>query len=84
MPSEMSQSLRQSWMPSDWNNGTGCRFYDPMLVQRDIILRLLMHGVNFGGQADIPADRVFGQAEDGLTGKMTVGLGDMRMPPPSL
>lgn len=37
-----------------------------------------------GMNEDMAADRVFGQAEDGLTGKMTVGLGDMRMPPPSL
>ena len=60
-------------MPSDWNNGTGCLFYDSSLSQRDVIRRLLMHGVRTEGQSDIPFGSVYGQAEDGGTGMMNVG-----------
>ncbi len=72
-PSELHEWLCATRMPQDWNNGTGSRFYDPQLMQQDIIPRLLMHGVNAGGQADIPAGSVFGQAKDGETGMINVG-----------
>ena len=73
VPDDLNKGLNSSLMPSDWNNGTGCRFYDPFLLQRDIILRLLMNGVKAEPQSDIPLGGVFGQAEDGVTGMMNVG-----------
>ena len=72
-PVSLWESPRSSWMPSDWNNGTGCLFYDSSLSQRDVIRRLLMHGVRTEGQSDIPFGSVYGQAEDGGTGMMNVG-----------
>ena len=73
MPPALYEVPRMSWMPLDWNNGTGCRFYGQMLSQGDIIPRLLMHGVNAGGQTDIPSGSVFGQSNDGSVGQMNVG-----------
>ena len=72
-PPALYEGPRISWMPLDWNNGTGCRFYETLLSQGDIIPRLLMHGVNAGGQADIPSGSVFGQSKDGSVGQMNVG-----------
>lgn len=72
-PSVLFEGLRRSWMIYDWNNGTGCRFYDQMLTQRDVIPRLLMHGVNSGGQCDIPLGSVLGLGKDGETGHINVG-----------
>ena len=72
-PSVLLEGLRESWMTYDWNNGTGCRFYGQMLTQRDVIPRLLMHGVKADGQCDIPLGSVFGQAKDGETGHINVG-----------
>lgn len=60
-------------MENDWSNGTGSHFYSPLLSQRDIIRRLLMHGERIGEQSDIPSGEVFGQGSDGLTGHMNVG-----------
>ena len=73
VPSVLYEGLQKSWMTNDWNNGTGCRFYDQMLTQRDVIPRLLMHGVKADGQCDIPFGSVFGQAKDGGTGLINVG-----------
>ena len=72
-PSELNQKLRATWMPNDWNNGSGCRFYDPILSQRDIIQRLLMNGVKVDAQSDIPHGSVFGLSVDSVTGMMNVG-----------
>ena len=72
-PSVLLEGLRESWMTYDWNNGTGCRFYGQMLTQRDVIPRLLMHGVKADGQCDIPLGSVFGQAKYGETGHINVG-----------
>ena len=72
-PSILYESPQVSWMPHDWNNGTGCRFYSQLKSQSDIILRLLMHGVNAGGQSDIPSGGVFGLGNDGGTGLMNIG-----------
>ena len=73
IPTVMNEGLRNVRMPQDWNNGTGCRFYNLLLTQMDIIPRLLMHGVKSGGQSDIPLGSVFGQAKDGGTGHINVG-----------
>ena len=73
IPSELNQKLRATWMPNDWNNGSGCRFYDPILSQRDIIQRLLMNGVKVDAQSDIPLGSVFGLSVDSVTGMMNVG-----------
>ena len=72
-PSILYESPQVSWMPHDWNNGTGCRFYSQLKSQSDIILRLLMHGMNAGGQSDIPSGGVFGLGNDGGTGLMNIG-----------
>ena len=81
-PSVLFGGLRRSWMTNDWNNGTGCRFYDQMLTQRDVIPRLLMHGVKADGQCDIPLGSVFGQAKDGETGHVNVGRNGVFVVPP--
>lgn len=73
VPVSLGGSPRSSWMSSDWSNGTGCRFYHSLLSQRDIIRRLLMHGVRTEGQSDIPSGSVFGLARDGETGMLNVG-----------
>lgn len=70
---ELYQGVKQDWMEDDWNNGTGCRFYDQMLTQRAVIPRLLMHGVKAVGQCDIPLGGVFGQTKGGETGVVNVG-----------
>ena len=74
---ELYGGVKQNWMSAGWNNGTGCRFYEQLLMQRKVIPRLLMHGVNAGGQADIPSGSVFGQAKDGSVGQMNVGRDGM-------
>ena len=73
IPAELNQELRTTWMPNDWNNGSGCRFYGSMLSQRDIIQRLLMNGVKTDAQSDIPLGGVFGLSVDSVTGMMNVG-----------
>ena len=72
-PTELYEGLHENRMPNDWNNGTGCRYYDQSLTQRDIIARLLMNGVKADGQADIPLGGVFGKAKDGGLGIVNVG-----------
>ena len=61
-------------MPQDWNNGTGCRFYDPMLMQRDAVRRLLMFGYESAAKADIPSGGVYGKTTDSTWGLVSVGL----------
>ena len=71
--SELMQSVRQSWMPHDWNNGTGVRFYDLMLLQSELIPRLLMFGYGGDTKSDIPAGSVHGRTKDGSIGLISVG-----------
>ena len=74
-PPSLLQGVRESWLPGDWNNGTGCRFYSPILTQQDLIQRLLMFGEGDGTKADIPYGMVFGlSARDGLQ-DINVGRG---------
>ena len=70
---ELMQSVRQSWMPHDWNNGTGVRFYALMLLQSELIPRLLMFGYGGDTKSDIPAGNVHGRAKDGAFGLISVG-----------
>ena len=61
---------REEWMPLDWNNGTGARFYDPWTGrQRDVIQRLVMYGESNPDKADIPLGYVYGYARDSVHGK---------------
>jgi hypothetical protein len=73
-PSELSQGLRREWMPDDWNNGSGCRFYDPMLSQKDVIQRILMHGEGGNIKVDIPSGEVHALSARGVVKKVNVGL----------
>ena len=83
-PSELFRGLSESWMPDDWNNGTGCRFYDLVLSQRDVIKRLLMHGEDNEGHVDIPMGEVHGLAKDKILGGLNVGrIGVMTYSPRS-
>ena len=81
---ELTEGVKESWMPQDWNNGTGCRFYDPMLTQKGAIGRLLMFGYESAAKADIPMGGVFGndRNEGGVLGVMNVGRSGMLLFPP--
>ena len=69
--------VRLSLMPCDWNNGTGCRFYDSLLTQYQIIQRLLMLGTGSSSKCDIPAGSVYGRSADGGMGNISVGRSTM-------
>lgn len=58
--SELLLGMRSEWLPNDWNNGTGGRFYDPLLTQYALIQRLLMYGRDNAVHSDIPAGNVYG------------------------
>ena len=60
IPDELYRDVSKSWLPGDWNNGTGVRFYPAMLCQKDVIARLLMYGVENPESADISSGNVFG------------------------
>ena len=82
---DFESQLRNGWMPDDWNNGTGCRFYDVLLVHGDVVRRLLMHGQRTTSQSDIPTGCVWGLDTDGMMGLMSVGwTGIMTTSPKSL
>ena len=81
---ELYQGVKQDWMEDDWNNGTGCRFYDPMLTQYKAIMRLLMYGKGGDVKSDIPLGNVHGRAADGILGNVSVGRGLMTVSPRSL
>ena len=74
---ELYGGVKQNWMPADWNNGTGCRFYDPMLTQYQAIMKLLMYGKGGNVKCDIPLGAVYGRGDDGTLGKISVGRGTM-------
>ena len=48
------EALCEAHMPSDWG------VYEPMLIQTDVIQRLLMYGYHIEGRIDIPMGDVFG------------------------
>ena len=72
-PEILKEYLRSSWMPDDWDNGTGQRYYGQLLQQRDMIERLLMHGVDKGVHVDMPLGPVYGLGKDGVVGLMNIG-----------
>ena len=74
---ELYGGVRQSWLPLDWNNGTGCRFYDPMLTHHQIVQRLLMLGTGSDGKCDIPTGSVYGRSSNGDIGNISVGRSTM-------
>ena len=63
----------QEWLPGDWNNGTGSRFYDPGLLQSEVIPRLIMYKYGSDSKSDIPAQSVYGLPESGGLGFIGVG-----------
>ena len=75
--SELYEGVRQSWMPEDWSNGTGCRFYDLLLPQYQAIRRVLMYGIGSDLKCDIPSGSVYGRSEDGLMENINVGRNTM-------
>ena len=70
---DLINGVRQAWMPYDWNNGTGCRFYDPLLLQSDLIPRLLMYEYGSDSKCDIPAGWIYGLTKSGEIGMIGVG-----------
>ncbi len=82
---QLREGLRQSWMPLDWSNGTGCRFYNPLLSQYQVIQRLLMFGEGSNVKCDIPSGGVYGRTKDGVLDNVGVGSsGIMTTSPRSL
>ena len=68
IPDELNEQVSIAWLPDDWNNGTGGRFYPVPFNQRQAVMLLLMYGVvNYGGE-DIPSGNVFGLVIDKILG----------------
>ena len=84
VPSFLLESVRCEWMNDDWSNGTGCRFYDPFLRQRDLVQRLLMYGNVNESKSDIPRGLVHGLSADGEAAAIKVGRDWMSLSPRSL
>ena len=57
---ELDAEVSEQWLPNDWNNGTGGRFYPVLFSQKNAIKQLLMHGGDNGIRADIPSGNVYG------------------------
>ena len=57
---ELDAEVSKQWLPNDWNNGTGGRFYPVLFSQKDAIKKLLMHGGDNGLRADISGGSVYG------------------------
>ena len=57
---ELDAEVSEQWLPNDWNNGTGGRFYPVLFSQKDAIKKLLMHGGDNGLRADISGGSVHG------------------------
>ena len=60
IPEELDLDVSQQWLPNDWNNGTGVRFYPMFLSQSAAIRKLLMYGERSDSKADISAGNVYG------------------------
>ena len=85
---ELHQPLREQWAPSDWSNGTGCRYYSTMKCPLDLIPLLLMHGVGVENRSDIPLGPIRGLLKDDTVsgrrnlGNAAVGRSAMLIYPP--
>ena len=77
-----ADDMRESWMPSDWNNGTGHGFYDSFHSQRLLIARLLMYGITSSDKADVTAGSVYGRDGTGVCSNVLVGRSGMLFYPP--
>ena len=60
IPEELNLDVSQRWLPNDWNNGTGVRFYPMLLSQSAAIRKLLMYGEESASKSDISAGNVYG------------------------
>ena len=52
--------VSESWLPNDWNNGTGGSFYPSLFSQKNAIQQLLMYGVSSSLRSDISSGNVYG------------------------
>jgi len=77
VPDLFMSNVKAAWLPDDWNNGTGCRFYDMTLLQEGAIRRLLMHGEKNASQCDMPGGGVFGLPKSGSADILNVGRAGM-------
>ena len=68
IPNELNEQVSIAWLPEDWNNGTGGRFYPVPFNQRQAVMLLLMYGVVNYGSEDIPSGNVFGLVIDKIIG----------------
>ena len=80
--SELLAAVKQNWASSDWNNGTGSRFYGAATSQADLIKRLLMLGEGSDIKSDIPLGNVYGISEFLTKNNMNVGRIGMTIFPP--
>jgi len=60
--------------PLDWNNGTGCRYYEQTITQQQLIRRLLMCGYDYPDGKDLSSGSVWGYSKHGSTGLVDVGF----------
>lgn len=85
---EQYSPLRITWMPDDWSNGTGSRYYEPGKCPLDVLPQILMFGVENDVHIDIPRGSVRGMVNDktSSTGKSlgqgAVGRNTMLVYPP--
>ena len=78
-------SPKRSWIPKDWNNGTGGRFYPRNLFYTELMERFLMFGVETSKGVDIPLGTAYGLPAEGNAKDIDVGRSAiMSMSPRSL
>ena len=83
--SDFNSGLRSEWMPDDWNDGTGCRFYDVLLTHGDAVRRLIMYGERTSSQSDISCGAVWGLSRECVMEFISVGRnGILTLAPESL
>ena len=84
---EQYQPVRKEWMPDDWANGTGSRFYSSGTAPIDLLPHLLMFGTDNSIHFDIPSGSVRGFVENQRShqrslGNAAVGRSTMLIYPP--
>ena len=78
-------SPKRSWIPEDWNNGTGGRFYPKDIFYAELMERFLMFGVETSKGVDIPLGTAYGLPAEGNAKEIDVGRSAiMSMSPRSL
>ena len=68
---------RRTWLPNDWNNGTGVRFYAPRQIHGELIKRLLMSGYGSEAKSDIPYGDVHGRPKQGESTLLAIGRNNL-------